>query len=160
MKPEAPAQLEHRLSLAAIRTIITLPRSSVTLGNPYVVFFQPTQRDLPLNGPITSLIAAAAARDPPNAWQTNGSRIQPWCGNVLVAKYADVPFGEMIPCGMNDLPIISRYLQCHEPSGNELDVSKLDWLGWYSDSIISDIWLLSDLIGQPPKTPVGGEHLR
>ena len=119
-------QLKCRRSFASTRTIVNLPRLSVALGNPYVVFFQPTQKDLPLNAPIMSLITAAAARDPPNALPTNVSHIRPWRGNVLVAKYADVPFGEMISCGMNDLPIISSHLRCHEPSGNELDVSRLN----------------------------------
>jgi len=104
------------------QTIVNLPRLSVALGNPYVVFFQPTQKDLPLNAPIMSLITAAAARDPPSALPTNVSHIHLWRGNVLVAKYADVPFGEMISCGINDLPIISSHLRCHEPSENELDI--------------------------------------
>jgi len=121
-------QLKCRRTFASIRTIVNLPRLSVALGNPYVVFFQPTQKDLPLNAPIMSLITAAAARDPPNALPTGVSHIHPWRGNVLVAKYADVPFGEMISCGLNDLPIISSHLRCHAPAENELDVSRLN--GW------------------------------
>lgn len=112
-----------------LRAIIKLPRSSVALGNPYVIFFQPTQRDLPLNAPIDALIAALpptpTSRNYPSFSTTSSSSQQPqnapWRGNVLVAKYADVPFGEMIPCGMNDLPIIARHLQYREPAGNEFE---------------------------------------
>lgn len=106
-------------------SIISLPRSSVALSNPYVIFFQPSQKDLPPNRPIEALVQSLSARDSPNNRPSRSLARQPWRGNVLVAKYADVPFGEMISCGMNDLPIISRHFQFREPAGNELDVCTL-----------------------------------
>lgn len=104
--------------LALDSTIVTLPQSSVGLGNPYVVFFQPTQKDLPINRPIEALVRSVST---PNR---NVSTLQPWRGNVLVAKYADAPFGEMVSCSLNDLPIISTHFLCREPSGNELEVRR------------------------------------
>lgn len=106
--------------------LVRIPRSNVMLSNPYVVFFQPSQRDLPLNSPIVSLLqtfppSPTLHRSVQESESTNRER-RLWRGNVLVAKYADVPFGEMISCGMNDLPIISRHFLYREPVGNDLDV--------------------------------------
>lgn len=111
-------------------TIVSLPLSVVALGNPYVVFFQPTQNDLPLNGPIEALVQSISASDAKtrSCQASLSSTRRPWRGNVLVAKYADAPFGEMIPCGMNDVAIISRHFLCREPVGNELDVRTLGLL--------------------------------
>lgn len=40
----------------------------------------------------------------------------------MAAKYRDVPFGEMMDCAVNDLPIICRHFASREPLDNELDV--------------------------------------
>ncbi|KAF8314771.1 hypothetical protein DL93DRAFT_2097151 [Clavulina sp. PMI_390] len=107
--------------------ITTVPQSSVQLGNPYVVFFQPAQRDLPPNLSVQAImrsspLASSGNRAPilsMNNLSSTGEIC--WRGNVLVAKYADAPFGEMIACGLNDLPIISRHFLTREPTGNDLE---------------------------------------
>ena len=88
------------------RSIVTLPGTSRPLGNPYVIFFQPIQADLPIN----QCLRAASL----NMGVTSGQI--PWRGNILVAKYSDFPFGDMISCANNDLPIIIRHISIYSPT--------------------------------------------
>ena len=101
-----------------------LPGTNVSLGNPYVIFYPSQQQDLPTNACLTQV-----------ASETNGLQLcHRWAGTILVAKYSDIPFGDMIPCIMNDIPIILHHIAQSNPL--QSDMVRL------ADNIHNQKWLL------------------
>jgi hypothetical protein len=94
------------------QAITRLPGMKQDLANPYLVFY-------PVPGPCarskyTSNAVVASILESNRVGNIN------WKGNILVARYADMPFGEMIDCTLRELPIIYKYLCNNAPQQTQV----------------------------------------
>ncbi|KAI9061806.1 hypothetical protein FKP32DRAFT_1531461, partial [Trametes sanguinea] len=75
-------------------------------SKPYILFYPLISRDgMPF--PVNSCIRAMQGKtfDKQNAWE----------GDIIIAKYSDLQYSEMIDASMADFPIIKNYLLTHRP---------------------------------------------
>jgi len=89
------------------KLIEALDEMNTKFATPYIVFYPTVSRDgMPF--PVNKCVREIQGR--------NFDEAVAWRGNLVVAKYRDINYSEMMDASMADFPLVKNYLSTHSVS--------------------------------------------